>query len=95
MDKIVVTRHAALVEYLIKEGYIDRDTKHVSHATERDIEGMHAYGILPNWLACKAAKFTEVQLRVPFEKRGHELTIEEVAFYIVEPRTYLIKEVTK
>ena len=33
MEKIVVTRHKALYEYLIHNGYIDSETKVISHAT--------------------------------------------------------------
>lgn len=93
MEKIVVTRHQALLKYLIDNNIIDKDTIHISHANIEDVENKHVYGILPNWLACHAGKLTELQLRLPIEKRGHELTVKEVGFYLVSPRTYIIMEV--
>jgi hypothetical protein len=93
MEKIVVTRHVALLQYLIDNKYVEPDVKHISHAIVDDIRGKHVYGILPNWLACHAGKLTELQLRLPIEKRGVELTLKEIGFYIVTPKTYIIKEV--
>ena len=61
-EKIVVTRHMAMVAYLIKMGYVDKDVKRISYAQEEDIKDKHVFGILPNWLACHTERFTEVQL---------------------------------
>ncbi len=94
MEKLVVTRHHALVEYLLKHNYIDQDTTHISHASIKDVTNKHVYGILPNWLACHAGKLTELQLRLPKEKRGQELTLKEVEFYVVKPSTYEIRKVS-
>lgn len=93
IKKVVVTRHQALVVWLKNNGYIDKNTEHISHASIDDIKGKHVYGILPNWLACHAAKMTEVQLRLPIEKRGTELSLKEINFYAVKPKTYIIREV--
>lgn len=93
MEKIVVTRHIALLQYLINNNYVPSNVKHISHAIADDICNKHVYGILPNWLACHAGKLTELQLRLPIEKRGIELTLKEIEFYIVTPKTYIIKEV--
>jgi hypothetical protein len=95
MEKIVVTRHIALLKYLIDHKYVDKNVKHLSHANIKDIEGKHVFGIMPNWLSCHAGKLTELQLRLPVEKRGIELTLQEIEFYIVEPKTYIIREVKK
>lgn len=93
MTKIIVTRHRALVQYLMKHGYVPEDTEHVTFANPDQIAGKHVYGVLPNWLACHAGMLTEVQLRLPPDKRTVELTIDEVEFYAREPQTFIIKEV--
>lgn len=93
MEKIVVTRHIALLQYLINNKYVESNVKHLSHATIDDIRGKHVFGIMPNWLSCHADKLTELQLRLPVEKRGIELTLKEIEFYIVKPKTYIIREV--
>lgn len=93
MDKIVVSRYMGLVEYLKKLELIDETTKVVSFAHPEDVEGKHVFGIIPYWLAAKAGKFTEVQLRLPSDKRNKELTVGEVEQYSLDPKTYIVKEV--
>ena len=92
MKKLVITRHMALYHYLINKGYIEEDTQCISHATEQDVVGKHVFGVLPYWLASKAEKYTEIQLRIPHNKRGKELSLEEVEFYAIKPRTYRVIE---
>ena len=75
MEKVIVTRHPALVEFL-KELGVEGEV--VSHATEETVRGKHVFGVLPMRLAAEAGKFTEVTLLVPPELRGKELTLEEV-----------------
>jgi len=94
MKQLVVTRHPALLEYLKVNGYVVKDVEHLNHATVEDVEGKHVFGILPLWLACKCAKLTEVQLRLPPEKRGKELSLKDIEFHAIkQPKTYIIREV--
>lgn len=93
MKKLVVTRHRALYDYLIENGFVEEGTECLSHASVEDVVGKHVFGILPYWLASKAAMFTEVQMRIPLDKRGKELTIKDVRFFAVKPRTYEVREV--
>jgi len=93
MEKIVVTRYKGLVEYLLELKLVDEKTKVLAHAQPDDIEGKHVLGVLPLWLSCHAAKITEIQLRLPAEKRGKELSLEEVKFHALAPRTYIVKEI--
>ena len=93
MDKIVVTRYKTLVDYLKKNKWIDDDTKVIAHAKIEDVRNKHVFGVLPYWLSAHAAKFTEVKLRIPQEKHGTELSVEEIEFYALEPKTYQVREV--
>lgn len=93
MEKLVVTRFQSLVVYLKKIGYIEEDTKVLTHAKIDDVKGKHVFGVLPYWLSCHAAKFTEIQLRVPTERKGKELSLEEIEFYSLEPKSYVVKEI--
>lgn len=93
MKKVVVTRYKSLVEYLKELKLIDEKTEIISHAHVEDVKGKHVLGVLPLWLSSRAEKITEIQLRLPNEKRGKELTIEEVRFFALAPRTYVVKEI--
>ncbi len=92
-EKVVVSRHKALVDYLIKEGIVDEGVEVSSHVYENQIEGKHVIGMLPYHVACHAAMFTEIPLRIPYDKKHTELTTEEIVFYMQQPRTYKIEEV--
>lgn len=93
MERLVVTRYVSLVQYLKEIGLIDNSTKVITRAEIKDVEGKHVLGVLPYWLSCHTGKYTEVQIRVPSERKGKELSLEEIQFYSLEPKTYVIKEV--
>ena len=93
-EKLVVTRYQSLVDYLIKLELIDEKTKVLSHARIEDVQGKHVLGVLPYWLACHTSKFTEIKLRVPQEKRGKKLSIEEIEFYSLKPKSYTVIQVS-
>lgn len=95
-NKLVVTRHPVLLQYLKDKGYVPQDVAHIPHADIRDVEGKHVFGILPLWLASHCDKLTEVQLRLPRDKRGSELTMEDMHNFAKSPlRTYEIKEISR
>lgn len=93
VQPVVVTRHAALVEYLAELGVVPQGTPVVSHATPADVQGRHVYGVLPMHLAAEAALVTEVPLALPAELRGQELSMEQVRQYAGKPVTYRITRV--
>ena len=90
---VVVTRHAALVEYLTELGVVPAGTEVVTHATVEQVRGRHVFGVLPLHLAAEAASVTEVTLRVPAELRGVELTLEQVRQFAGPLTTYKVSRV--
>tara|TARA_R100001530_G_scaffold47110_2_gene35398 strand:+ start:751 stop:1053 length:303 start_codon:yes stop_codon:yes gene_type:complete len=92
-DKICVTRHKNLPALLVEKGFIDESTPVFSFVSEEDIIGKHVVGILPLYLASKAALYTEVPLRIPFDKRGRDLPVEELGFHSLTIHTFNIEEV--
>lgn len=89
---VIVTRHPALVEYLLGSGCIPDSVEVVSHASEETVAGKHVFGVLPLRLAAKAASITEIPLDLPPHLRGVELTVEQVRQYAGKPTTYVVKE---
>ena len=87
---IIVTRHEALLQYLLQEGIVKEGVKVVSHAAPDTITGKHVLGVLPHALSSMCASFTEVPLFLPPELRGKELTLAEVTEYAGEPVTYSV-----
>ena len=78
MEKIIVTRHAALLQFLMEQGLVEEGVQVLTHATAEDVRGKHVYGVLPMRLAAEAALLTEVSLVVPLELRGKELSLENI-----------------
>ena len=91
-EKIVVTRHSGLVDYMISRGIIDESTPVISHATVDDIRGKHVIGIIPIWLAVYADKMTIIKLRIPESMRNTELTLRQIERFASMPRTYRVNK---
>lgn len=94
LQKVVVTRHNALVDYMREIGLIDETTPVYQHVRASMIEGKHVLGALPLHLMAVAAKVTVIPLRnLPYHLRGQELSLEEVRMYAGPPVTYEVREV--
>lgn len=77
MDTIVITRHPALVRWLLDNMVIDESTEVFAHATPELVKGKDVIGVLPMRLAALTGRFREVTLEIPAEWRGKELTLEQ------------------
>lgn len=87
---VVVTRHPALVEYLVSLGVVPADVEVVAHATAEQVRGRHVFGVLPLYLAAEARRVTEVPLHVPAELRGVELTLAQVRRFAGPLTSYVV-----
>lgn len=95
-DRVIVTRHATLVRYLIDTGLAKSSDPVIRRVTHPDqICGKHVVGVLPIDLAAHACKFTEVKLSVPEVLRGQELDYEQVCKYARSPIVYWVREIGK
>ena len=79
MIDLIVTRHKALVAYLIEIGLADKTTPVVSHVTDPDmLTGKVVCGVLPLPLAYRAGAVITVPLALEYADRGHELSLERL-----------------
>jgi len=91
MKTLIVTRHKALVDYLLEKGVVDEGGfEVVSHATSKDVKGRDVIGVLPHSLSCLTSAFTEVVLDLPPEMRGKELTLDDMLTYSKGLNTYKV-----
>ena len=93
MDTVIVTRHSALVEYILQEKIAPQGTKVIPHATAEEVTGMHVIGVLPLHLAALAAKVTVVEMDIPISHRGVELSLEDMNKMVKGVATYLVWDV--
>lgn len=92
MKKIVITRHPALVDFLLEKGIIENESYELhAHATKDMIEGKDVIGVLPLGLAKYANTVTSVNLILPPDMRGKELTLEDVRQYCSDIETFQVK----
>lgn len=90
---VVVTRHAALIDYLVEINVIPPGTPYITHASPEQLQGHHVIGVLPLHLAACCDRVTEIPLTLPPELRGRELTLDEVRQYAGAPVTYQVRRV--
>jgi putative CRISPR-associated protein (TIGR02620 family) len=91
-ELLIVTRHGGLVDWLKSKGY---DGRVVDRATPADILGKHVIGSLPLHYSAIAASITSIAIPgCPQERRGEELSAEELDMYGAFLRTYTVKEIT-
>ena len=91
MIDLIVTRHPALKSFLIEKGVAMQDTPCVPHACPADVQGKHVAGVLPLHLAALCASFTTVELALPLELRGRELSLADMQMYCKGLRTYRVQ----
>lgn len=89
--KVLVTRHEALVQYFANMG-IAFD-KVITHATPEDITGNDVYGVLPLHLASLANTVTTIDMNLPVEMRGKELSLTDIEKYFTGMSTHRVKKI--
>lgn len=89
--KVLVTRHEALVEYFLNMGIIFDNV--ITHATPEDVTGNDVWGVLPLHLASLANTVTTIDMNLPAEMRGKELSLTDIETYFTGMSTYQIKKI--
>lgn len=92
---LIVTRHPALKDYLIERGVADAATPVLPHAGIDDVQGKAVAGVLPLHLAAACSSLTTVELALPLEMRGKELSLDDMRKYCKGLRTFIIWDVTE
>lgn len=89
--KVLVTRHPALVEYFSNNGLTF--DKVITHASPEDVTGNDVYGVLPFHLAALANTVTTIDMNLPAEMRGKELSLTDIETYFIGMSTYQVKKI--
>ncbi len=92
MKIIVITRHPALVEFLLEKNIIEAGNFELySHASKELIDGKDVIGVLPLGLAKYANSLTTVNLDLPPEMRGKELSVEDIRKYYTDIEVFHVR----
>ncbi|MDW8345353.1 MAG: CRISPR-associated protein Csx16 [Bacteroidia bacterium] len=88
---IVVTRHRGLIDYLRQQGFDVDGAIVIDHVTDPNIlVGRHVVGVLPMHLASLCTSITVVDLNLPQDLRGADLSADQVAQYATGISTYRV-----
>lgn len=90
MEKIIVTRHEGLLNWLKERGICGDVISHVE--SPEQIRGKDVVGVLPLYLAAVAASVTTVEMDLPQEARGKDLTPEEMDSFGATLHRYVVQE---
>jgi len=87
VEKIIVTRHRGLLEWLYQQG-LNKNIPVIPHVSNpEDIRGKHVYGVLPLSLAAVCGCISEVSMpRLRPDQRGKDLSpseMDEAGAYLV------------
>jgi len=85
---IIISRHRGLVEWLRNHGV---EGKVIEQATPDDVKDKVVYGVLPLHLACLADRVITIDMpKLPFDKRGVDLSPEEMDNYGATMTAYAV-----
>ena len=87
---IIVTRHEGAVEWLRRQGI---EGKVITHATGHDIVGQNVVGVLPFHLAALANSITTIDMDLPIEYRGKDITPEQMDECGAKLETYKVQRI--
>lgn len=87
---VVVTKHDALLDYLIEQGIVPAGTQRRDYVKPRDVAGKHVVGHIPYHLAQYARCVTSIIISIPSQRRGLRLTLDEIREYAQEPQTFRV-----
>jgi hypothetical protein len=93
-NAIIITRHKALVAYLIEIGFVTRDTLVLPHVSSpEEIRDRHVIGPCPQHLAAEARSVIHIPINYPRDAslRGVELTIEQLREMAGPPEEYVVQ----
>jgi len=89
-NKVIVTKHQALAQYIIEQGFADKDTPILDSVSADNIREKDVLGVLPIRLAQFTRTYTEFPIELPKSARGKELTIEQVREFAKKPIVYMV-----
>ncbi len=87
---LVVTRHQAFVDYLLKHNMIEPDCQIIKKATPENVKGRNVIGILPLCLTQYCESYTEMRLDLPYKLAGRDLVVDDFEKHFNSMGTYRV-----
>lgn len=89
-SNLIITRHAGAVEWLKTRHGVEGEV--TAHATAELVRGKRVFGILPLGLAAECESVVSIDVpNLPAEKRGQELTPEEMDAFGAKLVEYVVR----
>ncbi len=94
MKTMIVTRHAGALDWLRAHHPEFKDCTVLAHARPEDLEGNRVVGVLPVHLATLCEEYWHLEMSVPPEFRGTELTVSDMELFGCEIHQYVVEMVS-
>lgn len=90
MKTIIVTRHPGALAWIQKRHPEFQDAQVIAQAKPDDLAGNRVIGILPVDLAAMCGEYWALNMRIPAEMRGKELTCEDMERFGCSIKRFLV-----
>jgi len=78
METKIVTRHAGAMEWIAKHHLEFGDAEVIAHADVGDLKGRRIIGMLPIHMAAMCKEYWHLEMTVPADRRGTEISCEDM-----------------
>jgi len=78
MKTVIVVRHIGAKEWIAKHHSEFSDVEQIAQAKPEDLKGNRVIGVLPIHLAALCAEYWHLEMNIPQEARGKELSCEDM-----------------
>jgi CRISPR-associated protein Csx16 len=89
-EVVIVTRHSGAIEWLRRQGI---EAEVIAQATPDQIRGKNVIGALPLHLATECFTMTSIAFDTPPNKRGEELSANDMEKFGARLETFLVRRV--
>jgi len=87
---LVVTRHQGLVDLARRMGLATDGCPVLAHASADDVRGKVVLGVLPLHLAAEAKAVVSIDLDLPLDLRGKDLSADEMLPHVMGVSVYRV-----
>ena len=90
VQTVVVSDYDSFYDLLLENGIIEPDTPHYEYLRKEDAVGKRVCGVVPMHIAAEADSVVLARMRIPRNRRGIEIPLDELRGYVHGWDTYRV-----
>ena len=92
VETVVVSNYDSFYDVLLEDGVIEPDTPMYEYLRRDDARGKRVCGIVPLHIAAEADSLVVARMRIPRNRQGEQLSVEELRKYVSGYDTYTVSK---